>query len=239
MRMGCAFLFFLLTHQVSEKYISITTTQMSSCYDEMIKVIIVGDSGVGKSSLLYRFTDKDWNPHYCSTSVGLEYKTVYMNSRWSRVALQLWDTVGQERFRTVIPAYYRGAHGIILAYDVTNLKSFENVMYWVDDVRQRSITDHSFVLVACKTDLVTERVVPHEAGAGLAKTLQCKHFETSSRDNISVDEGFQYIVDVCFSRVRNDGAGPPKQRISLEHDNFYRHDSSGFCMCGSSRQGVK
>eukprot|EP01083_Nonionella_stella_P172877 594594_1 len=102
-------------------------------YDYLLKVVMVGDSGVGKSSLLKRFANRDFTGDYISTiGVDFEIKTLEIDGK--TVKLQIWDTAGQERFRTITSSYYRGAHGIIIVYDITDKESFDNVRQWLFEI---------------------------------------------------------------------------------------------------------
>lgn len=202
-------------------------------YDVCVKSIIIGDSGVGKSSLLYRFTDQDWNPHYIAT-IGVDFKVLTFERNGKVVKLQLWDTAGQERFRTITHSYYRGAHGIILVYDVTNAETFDNIASWMNDVHKFSVEGAPLVLVANKTDLVGKRVVPREAGEQLAEKLQCKYYETSARENVAVDEAFNFIVDTCVTRRLRDVDKSGARRLGLalpDRDDKSKKHASGPCEC--------
>lgn len=206
----------------------------------VVKAIMIGDAGVGKSSLAHRFCDKEWNPHFVST-VGSDFKEVRIHREDGRIALQLWDTAGQEKYRTLIPAYYRGADAAIIVFDVTSVSSFEGVTSWVNDLRKHNgYSDPTVVLVACKVDL--ERAVPYAAGLELATSLQCKYFETSSQDGSAVDDVFHYVVDACLAKRGATGLSQrelSKKSVNLRDDNFYYQRSTGLCMCGDFRQGMK
>jgi len=171
-------------------------------YDVCVKSIIIGDSGVGKSSLLYRYSDQDWNPHYIAT-IGVDFKVLTFERSNKVVKLQLWDTAGQERFRTITHSYYRGAHGIMLVFDVTNPESFDNVATWMKDVRKFGVEGAPMVLVGNKTDCVGKRLVSTEQGEALAAEIGCKYVETSAKENSKVEEAFAYLVDECIERRSN------------------------------------
>lgn len=201
-------------------------------YDICVKSIIIGDSGVGKSSLLYRYTDQDWNPHYIAT-IGVDFKVLTFERNGKVVKLQLWDTAGQERFRTITHAYYRGAHGIMLVFDVTNMESFDNLSTWLQDVRKFSVDGAPMILVGNKADCASKRVVTREAAESLAEKLQCKYFETSARENAAVDEAFNYMVDTCVA-ARLDKTKCLSTRptgISLPVRESAKTKSSGPCEC--------
>lgn len=190
-------------------------------YDFSVKCIIIGDSGCGKSSLLYRYTDKDWNPHYIAT-IGVDFKVVPFTKGDRTVKLQLWDTAGQERFRTITHSYYRGAHGIMLVFDLTNADSVDNITTWLNDIKKFGVDGSPMLLVGNKSDCVAHRAVPSEVGQSLASRLGCKYIETSAKENTNVDSAFQELVDMCLKRwevVKGRKATltmPQQETVSLE-----------------------
>jgi len=125
---------------------------MKRDYDYLFKLVLIGDSGVGKSCLLLRFADDSFTDSYISTiGVDFRFRTVTIDNK--TVKLQIWDTAGQERFRTITSAYYRGAHGIIMVYDVTNYESFEHVEEWLNEVNKHASESTLKLLVGNKADL--------------------------------------------------------------------------------------
>jgi small GTP-binding protein len=167
-------------------------------FDVTVKGIIIGDSSVGKSSLLYRYTDSDWNPHYIAT-IGVDFKVLTFERDAKVVKLQLWDTAGQERFKTITHTYYRGAHGVVVVFDVTNRESFTNVTTWLQEFNQFSGgTDVPMVLVGNKCDCRDERVVSDEEADAVAKHLGCRYVPCSAKANIGVDEAFQTLTQLCL-----------------------------------------
>lgn len=104
-------------------------------YDHLFKLLIIGDSGVGKSSLLLRFSDNTFTGSYITT-IGVDFKIKTVNIDDEKVKLQIWDTAGQERFRTITSTYYRGTHGVVIVYDVTNGETFANVKRWLHEIDQ-------------------------------------------------------------------------------------------------------
>ena len=168
-------------------------------YDVCVKSIIIGDSGVGKSSLLYRYTDQDWNPHYIAT-IGVDFKVLSFERMGKVVKLQLWDTAGQERFRTITHSYYRGAHGIMLVFDVTNRESFDNISTWLKDVSKFGVDSAPMLLVGNKCDCVAQRNVSASEAQQLAESIGCKYIETSAKNNAGVEKAFGALVDDCVNR---------------------------------------
>ena len=128
------------------------SVQMTSDYDYLLKVIIVGDSNVGKSSLMEGYVNGRIDSEYIPT-IGIDFKTKKISVGAETCKLQIWDTAGQERFRSIISAYYKGAHVVLIVFDVTNRESFNNIPRWIRSVRNHCVDNQFFVLVANKTDL--------------------------------------------------------------------------------------
>ncbi|KAE8632010.1 hypothetical protein XENTR_v10001394 [Xenopus tropicalis] len=139
-------------------------------FDYMFKILIIGNSSVGKTSFLFRYADDSFTPAFVST-VGIDFKvkTIYRNDK--RIKLQIWDTAGQERYRTITTAYYRGAMGFILMYDITNEESFNAVQDWSTQIKTYSWDNAQVLLVGNKCDMEDERVVSSERGRQLAEHL--------------------------------------------------------------------
>ncbi|KAK9760953.1 GTP-binding protein, partial [Basidiobolus ranarum] len=126
--------------------------QKSPTYDHLIKLLLIGDSGVGKSCLLLRFCDDSFTPSFITT-IGIDFKIRTIDLDGKRIKLQIWDTAGQERFRTITTAYYRGAMGIIVVFDVTDERSFNNVRNWIKNVEQHANEGVSKILIGNKCDI--------------------------------------------------------------------------------------
>ncbi|XP_019763787.2 ras-related protein Rab-35 isoform X1 [Dendroctonus ponderosae] len=185
---------------------------MARDYDHLFKLLIIGDSGVGKSSLLLRFSDNTFTGSYITT-IGVDFKIKTVNIDGQKVKLQIWDTAGQERFRTITSTYYRGTHGVVIVYDVTNGETFANVKRWLHEIDQncevvnrvlgesRSFSSwvvlrRSFrpISVGNKNDTPDRKVVLTEDAQRFADTMNIKLFETSAKDNINVEEMFMSIT---------------------------------------------
>ena len=130
-------------------------------YDRLFKIVIIGNSGVGKSCLLLRFSDNTFREEELTT-IGVDFKIKTLQIDNTLIKLQIWDTAGQERFSTITSSYYRGAHGIIVVYDVTNTNSFQQVHSWIKNVDDFAPKNCQKLLVANKIDLIEERVIKSE-----------------------------------------------------------------------------
>uniref|UniRef100_A0A8B9TJA8 Ras-related protein Rab-3 n=2 Tax=Anatidae TaxID=8830 RepID=A0A8B9TJA8_ANAPL len=169
-------------------------------FDYMFKILIIGNSSVGKTSFLFRYADDSFTPAFVST-VGIDFKvkTIYRNDK--RIKLQIWDTAGQERYRTITTAYYRGAMGFILMYDITNEESFNAVQDWSTQIKTYSWDNAQVLLVGNKCDMEDERVVSAEKGRQLAEHLGFEFFEASAKDNINVKQTFERLVDIICEKM--------------------------------------
>ena len=176
-------------------------------YDHLIKLLLIGDSGVGKSCLLLRFSDDQFTTSFITT-IGIDFKIRTVDLDGSRVKLQIWDTAGQERFRTITTAYYRGAMGILLTYDVTDEQSFDNVRNWMRNIEQHATENVCKILVGNKSDVPEEkRRVSAGRGKAMADEFGIPFFETSAKAGFQVEDAFFSIARDCVSKIKAEGAG--------------------------------
>lgn len=171
-------------------------------YDYLIKLLLIGDSGVGKSCLLLRYSDDSFTSSFITT-IGIDFKIKSIAIGESKVKLQIWDTAGQERFRTITTAYYRGAMGILLVYDVSDESSFANVRNWMRQIEQNAAENVNRILIGNKADIdPSERKITHAQGKALASEYKINFFETSAKMNSNVDEAFLSIASDIVGRLR-------------------------------------
>lgn len=182
---------------------------MKRDYDYLFKLVLIGDSGVGKSCLLLRFADDNFTDSYISTiGVDFRFRTITIDKK--TVKLQIWDTAGQERFRTITSAYYRGADGIIMVYDVTSSESFDHVEEWLSEVDRYANENTSKLLVGNKADLIEEKQVPEETAQRFADKLGISFLETSAKTSTNVDAAFLTMAkELIKTREKAHAAGVP------------------------------
>jgi len=173
-------------------------------YDFLFKLLLIGDSGVGKSCLLLRFADDTYTDSYIST-IGVDFKIRTIELEGKHVKLQIWDTAGQERFRTITSSYYRGAHGIIIVYDITDRESFTNVKAWLAEVEKYAHSEVNKLLVGNKSDMrgmaSQESTVSVEESKEFAETMQMDWLETSAKESTNVEDAFHSIATQIKARM--------------------------------------
>eukprot|EP00931_Biecheleriopsis_adriatica_P123980 TRINITY_DN99052_c0_g1_i1.p1 TRINITY_DN99052_c0_g1~~TRINITY_DN99052_c0_g1_i1.p1 ORF type:complete len:198 (+),score=47.78 TRINITY_DN99052_c0_g1_i1:163-756(+) len=190
-------------------------------YDHFVKLLLLGDSAVGKSSLLMRFCEDKFDTNFVLT-IGVDFKWKIVQHNGKTVKLQVWDTAGQERFRTITPAYYRAAMGVVICYDICDKESFDHVEYWLEQLSQHGVEGVHRVLVGNKADLAeTHRAVSEEEGRQIASKHGIDFFETSAKSGVGVQEAFLSIADKIISTQ------PVERKNTLE----LKQKKKGSCAC--------
>ena len=178
--------------------------------DCVYKVLLLGDSTVGKTCFLMRYTDKSFQEAHMST-IGLDYRLKNMQLKNGKnIKLQIWDTAGQDRFRAITKNYYKGAHGILLIYDITSIQTYENVKNWIAQIREEASPHIVIYIIGNKIDMVEERKIKTEEGQKLANEFHLQFYETSAKTGENVNETFESLVnkiDEVYSQIEaNNGA---------------------------------
>ncbi|KAJ6233030.1 von willebrand factor a domain-containing protein 5a [Anaeramoeba flamelloides] len=171
-------------------------------YDLLFKIVLIGDSGVGKSNLLSRFCRDEFNMESKST-IGVEFATRSMSIQNKTIKAQVWDTAGQERYRAITSAYYRGAVGALVVYDTTNYDSFQNISTWLNELRESSDNNIIIMLVGNKIDMTDSRTVPTDNGKKFAEENDLTFIETSAKDSTNVELAFSTILTRIYEKVNS------------------------------------
>ncbi|XP_041794283.1 ras-related protein Rab-8B-like [Chelmon rostratus] len=191
---------------------------MAKTYDYLFKLLLIGDSGVGKTCLLFRFSEDSFNTTFIST-IGIDFKIRTIELDGKRVKLQIWDTAGQERFRTITTAYYRGAMGIMLVYDICNEKSFENIKNWIRNIEEHASSDVEKMILGNKCDMTDRRQVSKDRGEKLAIDYGVKFLETSAKSSLNVEEAFytmgRDILHNLSSKTTDNNAGGSGKPVKI------------------------
>ncbi|TYZ59772.1 hypothetical protein PybrP1_007655 [[Pythium] brassicae (nom. inval.)] len=185
-------------------------------FDMQIKLLMIGDSGVGKTCLLLRYANDSFSPTFITT-IGIDFKikNIELDNKKVKLQSQIWDTAGQERFRTITTSYFRGAQGILLVYDVTDRASFQSIRNWVGQIQQHADVHVNKILIGNKCDMTDDKVVSTEEGQALADEYGVKFFETSAKNNINVESGFIEIAREVKNRLMEEGGPHKKESVNL------------------------
>mmetsp|Transcript_6035 Transcript_6035/g.8369 ORF Transcript_6035/g.8369 Transcript_6035/m.8369 type:complete len:209 (-) Transcript_6035:134-760(-) len=174
-------------------------TSVDADLDFHLKVIILGDSGVGKSCLLKSFMGREFSEGYVST-IGVDFEMKQLVVQGRKVNLQIWDTAGQERFRTITTSYYRSCDAILVVFDITEPETFTNVEAWLEDVRSYAKKDVNILLLGNKVDLYADRKVSYENAKQFADSCRMGYIETSAKTDFNVDAAFNKAASLACSR---------------------------------------
>lgn len=169
-------------------------------YHYILKFIIIGDSSVGKSNILLRFTDNRFHSSH-DTTIGVEFATKIISRQNTIYKLQIWDTAGQETFRSITRSYYRGTIGCLMVYDITNRESFESLEYWISDLQKYCDQNMVIVLIGNKTDLEDKRKVSFDEGKEFADKHKISFFETSAKTGDKISDCFVDAVDRINKKI--------------------------------------
>ena len=213
-------------------------------FDYLLKYIIIGDAAVGKSNLLLRYVHGQFKPEYQLT-IGVEFGAKNINISSKVFRIQIWDTAGQENFRSITRAYYKNSVCALVVYDISSRDSFNNVTSWIEDCKNQSPKTIFMVLVGNKCDLEDKRQVSYEEGKDLADKNELLFFESSAKDGINVDEIFENSakeiakkIEQGYYDLETDSCGIKKginrsnvQQIQLggQQDNQNRGSGNGCC----------
>lgn len=187
--------------------------QQQEGYDFLFKIVLIGDSSVGKTNIFTKYLNDEFDPDSKAT-VGVEFGTKNFKIEEKIIKVQIWDTAGQERYRSITNAYYKGAKGCLLVYDITNKTSFENIDRWLSELKNNSEENISIILVGNKSDLESNRVVTLEEGKKMAEFHKMAFIETSALNGNNIEKAFNELIRDVYKSIYS--LGDNKDNIKLE-----------------------
>eukprot|EP00919_Chromeraceae_sp_WS-2016_P059243 GHVR01140775.1.p1 GENE.GHVR01140775.1~~GHVR01140775.1.p1 ORF type:complete len:209 (+),score=47.43 GHVR01140775.1:214-840(+) len=200
----------------------------SGDYDILFKIVLIGDSGVGKSNLLLRFADDQFTESYISTiGVDFRFRTVTIDGKL--VKLQIWDTAGQERFRTITSAYYRGVDGLMIVYDTSDEKSFLHLRDWLTEAEQYTPPQVTKMAIGNKCDLTEKREVSTADAQARAEELSMMFMETSAKDASNVEAAF---INIAKTLLDKKGSAQAELQRLQQRVNVTQAENNGKSQCG-------
>ena len=173
-------------------------------FDVKYKIMVLGESKVGKTSLIKRFTKDQFGGVYLTT-VGMDFQDKIIEIEDKKIRMQVWDTAGQERFRNVTKSYFQSSHGLLVVYDITDKESFEKINFWMKNIKENAPENAKLILVGNKCDLANERQVSYEEGEKKASNYNIKFFESSAKDGTNVKEFFFYLANEIYQDEKTKG----------------------------------
>lgn len=204
---------------------------MGAQYDYLFKIVLIGDSAVGKTSLVNRFTHNDFQPSQKST-IGVEFTTRTMNIDGKLIKSQIWDTAGQERYRAITSAYHRGAVGAIVVYDITSITSFNNISHWLTELRTYADPNIVILLVGNKSDMEFLRSVKTADAEQFAAQHNLAFLETSAKENINVETSFIKLLQDVYHTAISD-------HLSNQHDKHTLPDKNDIILITNPKDEKK
>ena len=172
-------------------------------YDLIFKIVLIGDSGVGKTNILSRFINNEFSITTQAT-VGVEFGSKIIKKGEKLIKLQIWDTAGQERYKSITSAYYKGSKGAFVVYDISRKSTFDNVDKWIDELKNHGSEDVFILLIGNKCDLKSERQVTEDEAAKKAEQLKISYCETSALDGKNIEYAFDTVVEEVAKKNSSD-----------------------------------
>ena len=175
-------------------------------YEMMVKVILIGDSGVGKTNIMSKFLKNQFMEESKAT-IGVEFGSKLFNHEGHKIKAQIWDTAGQEKYKAITGAYYKGSKGALVVYDITQKKTFKNIEKWVNDLKAAGDPKITIILIGNKNDLDDKRQVSKDQGEEKARSFGCAFLETSAYSGDNIDKAFNLMVKEIYEKFSNDSTG--------------------------------
>ena len=202
-------------------------------YEMMIKIILIGDSAVGKTNIMNKYLKGTFNENTKAT-VGVEFGSKLFNIENHKIKAQIWDTAGQEKYKAITGAYYKGSKGAFVVYDITRKETFESTDKWINDLKVTADPKINIILIGNKCDLEDKREVLKEQGEEKAKSFGCAFLETSALSGNNIDKGFEMMVSEIFKifgeeTFDDDEFGTVERGEDINLDNTKKVEKKGCC----------
>ena len=175
-------------------------------YEMMVKIILIGDSGVGKTNIMSKFLKNQFMEESKAT-IGVEFGSKLFNHEGHKIKAQIWDTAGQEKYKAITGAYYKGSKGALVVYDITQKKSFENIEKWVNDLKVAGDPKITIILIGNKNDLEDKRQVLKDQGEEKARSFGCAFLETSAYSGDNIEKAFNLMIKEIYEKFSSDSTG--------------------------------
>ena len=195
-------------------------------YDDRIRVMLIGNSNVGKTSIAKRYCKNQFNHNYIST-VGIDFVTKYIKVGEKMINLQIWDTAGQERYKVIAKNYYNKSDGFIIVYDITNKSSFNDISGWVSQIKELASQDNKNIIVGNKCDLEEQREVNKIEGENLSKKYNCQFLEVSAQNGKNIDKIFLCLVQNILQDVNNSDSS--RRGSEIDNKSFKENNKKRKC----------
>ena len=163
-------------------------------YDEKIKIMVIGESKIGKTSLISRYCNNEFLGGLYLSTIGIDFQIKHLVLNKKNIRLQIWDTAGQERYRNIAKNYFQSSDGFVIVYDISNIESFEKLDYWIEQIENNSQKFTKMILFGNKCDIIDDRKINKEEGEEYAKNKNIKFFEVSAKEGTNVNEAFECFV---------------------------------------------
>ena len=204
-------------------------------YDLLFKLILIGDSCVGKSNILSKYLKNEFDPNSRAT-VGVEFgtKNILINNK--KIKIQIWDTAGQERYRSITSAYYKGAKGALIVYDITRKATFNNIDKWISDLKLNGDKDICIVILGNKSDLNDKREITTEEGINKSEQFKTAFLETSALNGDNIGKAFEELIQQIIQNNKNYFIDTDKKEMDkgINLDEADKSDNKGKCCSSSS-----
>ena len=181
-------------------------------YEMMIKVILIGDSGVGKTNIMSKFLKNQFLEDSKAT-VGVEFGSKLFIQQGHKIKAQIWDTAGQEKYKAITSAYYKGSKGALVIYDITQKETFANIEKWVNDLKCKGDPKITIIIIGNKSDLEEKRQISKEQGEEKAKSFGCAFLETSAFSGDNIEKAFEMMVKEIYDKFTSDIGGDDEEEL--------------------------